>query len=66
MQIVKIPWALIPVSAELDIPETDKLAMVRNQPTNTLKTMLILNLITLSFYFEIYPLLKFHPVLVLF
>ena len=39
MQIVKIPWAHIPVSVELDIPETDKLAMVRNQPINRLKTL---------------------------
>jgi len=33
MQIVRIPWAHIPVSVELDIPETEKLAMVRNLPT---------------------------------
>jgi len=36
MQIVRIPWAHIPVSVELDILEADILAMVRtdNQPTN--------------------------------
>ena len=34
MQIVRIPWAHIPVSVELDIPGTDKLAMVRNKQTN--------------------------------
>jgi len=35
MQIVRIPWAHIPVSVELDILERDKLVMVRNKQTNT-------------------------------
>ena len=34
MRIVWIPWAHIPVFVELDILETDKLAMVRNKQTN--------------------------------
>ena len=56
MQIVWIPWAHIPVIVELDIPETEKLAMVRNlptnQPTNKQNAKLILNLITISLYFQ--------------
>jgi len=34
MQIVRIPWAHIPVSVELDIPETEKLATVRDNETS--------------------------------
>lgn len=31
MQIVRIPWVHIPVRAVLGIPETDKLAVVKNR-----------------------------------
>ena len=55
MQIVWIPWAHIPVTVELDIPETDKLAMVRNlpinQPTNK-HLMLMMNLLEMALYFR--------------
>ena len=55
MQIVWIPWAHIPVTVELDIRETDKLAMVRNlpinQPTNK-HLMLLMKLIAMEVYFR--------------